>query len=90
VLLPAQDETLVIAGTLQSILSAWVLPSDAHVIDDGSADSTGGVARGLGTNVVRNEKNLGKAGAIGRSVEHFQLTRGTKNGYTFTYRIKCS
>jgi glycosyltransferase involved in cell wall biosynthesis len=64
VLLPAKDEAVGIARTLRSILRAGVLPADVYVIDDGSRDGTGEIARSFDVNVVRNEKNIGKAHSL--------------------------
>ena len=66
VLLPAKDEAVGIAKTLKSILKAGVLPSDVYVIDDGSSDGTGDIARSFDVNVVRNPKNIGKAHSLAR------------------------
>jgi len=74
VLLPAKDECLVIGKTLRSILRAGVSPSDVYVVDDGSSDGTGEIARALGVNVLRNPKNIGKAHSIRRGAREFQLT----------------
>ena len=74
VLLPAKDECLGIGKTLRSILGAGVCPSDIYVVDDGSSDGTGEIARALGVNVLRNPKNIGKAHSIRRGAREFQLT----------------
>jgi len=74
VLLPAKDECLGIGKTLRSILRAGVSPSDIYVVDDGSSDGTGEIARALGVNVLRNPKNIGKAHSIRRGAREFQLT----------------
>src|ERR1700746_1414925 len=73
VLIPGKDERLGMPKTLRSVLSAGVNPPDVYVVDDGSQDETSGIASGFGVNVLRNEKNVGKAGAIARGTEHFQL-----------------
>ncbi len=73
VIVPAKDDGRVIARTLRSILAARVLPSDVYVIDDGSSDGTGEIAKGYGVNVIRNQRNLGKANAIARGVREFSL-----------------
>jgi len=66
VLLPAKDEAVGIAKTLKSILRAGVLPCDIYVIDDGSRDGTGDIARSFNVNVVTNPKNIGKAHSLAR------------------------
>jgi len=73
VLIPGKDERLGMPKTLYSVLAAGVDPADVYVVDDGSKDETSGIALGFGVNVLRNEKNVGKAGAIARGTEHFQL-----------------
>lgn len=75
VLIPAKDEELVIARTIQSVIQAGIFPLDIYVVDDGSSDETGAIARSHGVNVLRNEKNIGKARAIKRAVDHFGLTQ---------------
>ena len=75
VLLPAKDEAVGIGKTLKSILGARVLPSDAYVIDDGSSDGTGEIARSFGVNVVRNQKNIGKAHSLARLASVSELVR---------------
>jgi len=65
-MLPAKDEAVGIGRTLRSILQAGLLPADVYVIDDGSSDGTGNIARGFGVNVARNEKNIGKAHSLAR------------------------
>jgi poly-beta-1,6-N-acetyl-D-glucosamine synthase len=71
VLLPAKDECLGISKTLNSILRAAVSPDDIYVIDDGSSDGTGDIARSFGVNVLRNPKNIGKAMALSRGARDF-------------------
>jgi glycosyltransferase involved in cell wall biosynthesis len=53
ILIPARNEELGIGGTIRSVLDAGVPPSDIYVIDDGSTDRTGDIARSLGANVLR-------------------------------------
>ena len=74
VLLPAKDEAVGIAKTLKSILRAGVLPYDIYVIDDGSRDGTGDIARSFNVNVVTNPKNIGKAHSLARLATLSDLT----------------
>jgi poly-beta-1,6-N-acetyl-D-glucosamine synthase len=74
-MLPAKDEAVGIGRTLQSILRAGLLPADVYVVDDGSSDGTGEIARAFGVNVVRNEKNIGKAHSLARLASAFDLVR---------------
>ena len=73
VLIPARNEAIGIGGTIASLLEAGLVASDIYVIDDGSTDGTGDIARGMGANVLRNEKNLGKATAVRKATTHFNL-----------------
>lgn len=75
VLIPAKDEAINIGATIRSILSAQVLPADIYVIDDGSKDTTAAIARSFLVNVLRIEKNGGKANAIHRACQDFQLLK---------------
>ena len=75
VIVSAMNEAKVIARTVKSILNARMLPSDVYVIDDGSKDGTGEIAASFGVNVLRNEKNTGKANAIARACSHFDLIK---------------
>ena len=60
---------------MRSILRAGVLPADIYVIDDGSSDGTGEIARSFNVNVVRNEKNIGKAHSLARLASVSELVR---------------
>jgi len=71
VLLPAKDERLGISKTVTSVLNAGVPAADIYVIDDGSSDGTGEIARSFGVNVLRNPKNIGKALALSRGARDF-------------------
>jgi poly-beta-1,6-N-acetyl-D-glucosamine synthase len=75
VLIPAKDEHLGIAKTIKSVLNAEMLPSDIYVVDDGSSDGTGAIAASYGVNVLRNERNIGKAGSVARATREFKLIR---------------
>ena len=74
-MLPAKDEAVGIGRTLRSILQAGLLPADVYVIDDGSSDGTGNIARSFGVNVARNEKNIGKAHSLARLASAAELVR---------------
>src|ERR1043165_4365707 len=55
VLIPAKDERLGIGKTVSSVLAAGAPPDDVYVVDDGSSDGTGEIARSHSVNVLRNE-----------------------------------
>lgn len=73
VIIPAKNEGTVIARTVGSVLAAGIEPKDIYVIDDGSEDQTGEIARSFNVNVVRNEINKGKATSIARIMKEFDL-----------------
>ena len=60
---------------MRSILRAGILPADIYVIDDGSSDGTGEIARSFDVNVVRNERNIGKAHSLARLASVSELVR---------------
>ena len=73
VLIPAKDEHLGIGKTVSSVLAAGGLPQGVYVMDDGSSDGTGDIAWSHSVNVLRNEKNIGKARSIRRAARHWTL-----------------
>jgi cellulose synthase/poly-beta-1,6-N-acetylglucosamine synthase-like glycosyltransferase len=64
VILPAYNEEVVIAKTIQSILVAGIEPHQLYVINDASKDRTSEIAKSLNVNVIDNEVNLGKARGV--------------------------
>jgi poly-beta-1,6-N-acetyl-D-glucosamine synthase len=64
VIVPAYNEAKSLAGTILSLQQQTAPPREIIVIDDGSTDGTGEVARSLGVTVLRPPANTGsKAGA---------------------------
>lgn len=64
ILVPAYNEESSVADTVKSLLNQTTPPKEIIVIDDGSTDNTGEVARKAGATVVRPPQNTGtKAGA---------------------------
>lgn len=64
VIVPAFNESATLAETIGSLRAQTVPPEEIIVVDDGSTDGTGDVARALGATVVRPPENTGsKAGA---------------------------
>jgi cellulose synthase/poly-beta-1,6-N-acetylglucosamine synthase-like glycosyltransferase len=64
VIVPAYNEAASVADTIKSLLEQTLPPAKIIVVDDGSTDGTGDVARTLGVTVLRPPKNTGsKAGA---------------------------
>src|SRR5919197_2476507 len=72
VLIPAHNEELVIAATLESVLRLTAA-SNVHVIADGCSDDTEKIARSFGVHVLDLQPAHGKAGGIAAAVEYFQL-----------------
>jgi glycosyltransferase involved in cell wall biosynthesis len=67
VVIPVYNESL----NIESIISATVkalekidLPYEIIVVDDGSADMTGEIARDCGAHVIQNRRNFGKGHAL--------------------------
>ena len=64
VIVPAYNERESLADTIRSLRSQTVPPDEIIVVDDGSTDGTGDLARSLGATTIRPPKNTGsKAGA---------------------------
>jgi poly-beta-1,6-N-acetyl-D-glucosamine synthase len=72
-LVPAWNESKVIEHTLQSLL-VHSSKEDIYVVSDGSKDNTVEVARRYTDNVLDQQPNLGKAGAMNRCIEYFELS----------------
>ena len=64
VIVPAFNESASISETIKSLLDQTLKPAEIIVVDDGSTDGTGQVARSLGVKVIRPPARTGsKAGA---------------------------
>ena len=74
VIISAKDEKLGIGKTVRSVLTAGANQSDVYVVDDGSNDGTGAIAKSYGVTVLRNDKNIGKAKSILRATQYYGLT----------------
>lgn len=74
VIVPARNEAAVIGATLRSLIAAGMPAVNIYLVDDCSSDETGDIGRKLGVTVLRNDPNLGKAHAIARAVETFDLS----------------
>ena len=73
IIMAAYNEELVIAKSIRSLL-VLVPPQNIYIISDGSKDNTAEIARSFGVNVLEPE-NSGKAGALKRGIDHFQLAQ---------------
>jgi len=64
IIIPAYNEAQDIADTIRSLQAQTTPPLEILVVDDGSTDGTGEIARGSGVRVLRPPANTGsKAGA---------------------------
>ncbi|MBP9686795.1 MAG: glycosyltransferase family 2 protein [Candidatus Doudnabacteria bacterium] len=71
IIMPAYNEELVIARSIESLLKL-VPAQNIYIISDGSTDRTADIARSMGVQVYEPD-NSGKAGALCRGINHFQL-----------------
>jgi len=71
-LVPAHDEELVIAKTVEELTKIFEV-SNIHVVSDGSNDKTTKIARSFGVNVLELNPGKGKAGALEYAVKHFKI-----------------
>lgn len=62
-IIPAYNEEKTIGEVLNAVKSARLV-DNIIVVSDGSSDSTAGVARQSGANVIELTKNMGKGGAL--------------------------
>jgi cellulose synthase/poly-beta-1,6-N-acetylglucosamine synthase-like glycosyltransferase len=75
-LLPAHNEELIIQVTINSAVKAGQSPYDIYVVDDNSSDATyARAAELLGESHVLTVERSGKAQAVSKAIEHFQLTK---------------
>ena len=77
-IIPAKDEGDRIGAT---VAAALVLPGVdlVVVVDDGSSDQTGRVAKAAGARVVRHSRNRGKAAAMESGAEAVRLLDGAES-----------
>jgi glycosyltransferase involved in cell wall biosynthesis len=67
IVIPAYNE----AATLRDLaVRALAISPCVIVVDDGSTDDTAGVVQGLPVELLRNEKNQGKAASLWRGMQH--------------------
>ena len=72
-LIPAYNEAPRIAGVLAAVVGHPALQA-VLVVDDGSTDGTGDVARGFGVAVMRTAGNLGKTAALAQALAQVETT----------------
>jgi len=75
VIIPAYNEAQTLADTIRSVQAQTVCPRRIIVVDDCSSDETGAIARALGVEVIRPERNTGsKAGAQNLALQMVNTT----------------
>ena len=73
IVVPAFNEAAVISESLRS-LSKAIKPEHIFVVSDGSSDDTAKLARAIVPNVLALRRNRGKAGALKKLIDKYQLT----------------
>ena len=73
VLIPGHNEEKVIKATIDSCVTL-IGNENVYVVDDGSTDKTSKIARKSTKNVLTLKNNVGKAEALNRAIEKFNLT----------------
>jgi glucosyl-3-phosphoglycerate synthase len=72
VCIPARNEAATIAGVVSPVVTALAGPDplvdEVIVVDDGSSDATGALARAFGAHVVRRDGRPGKGAAMAEAV----------------------
>jgi cellulose synthase/poly-beta-1,6-N-acetylglucosamine synthase-like glycosyltransferase len=63
VVVPAYNEAAALPETLDAIMHQTTAPDRVIVVDDGSSDGTGDIARAMGAEVVRRPESLGSKSA---------------------------
>ncbi len=75
-IIPAHNEEMVIESTIRSAIAAGQPTADIYVVSDGSTDETVAIARQFVANDhVLDAPHSGKAGAIKRAIDHYNLIR---------------
>ena len=82
VIIPAFNEEKVISDTIRGLQKVMPAGSKILVVDDGSGDSTGKVARQAGAIVVRHMVNRGLGGALGTGL-HWAKAHDIQYAVTF-------
>jgi biofilm PGA synthesis N-glycosyltransferase PgaC len=73
VLIAAKNEAGSTASTIDSIVRAGAAVEHIYLVSDGSTDATAEIARSRGVNVLALPTNGGKALAIAKGIEYFNL-----------------
>lgn len=80
IVVPAFNEAAVIGEVISDVRSVF---DHVVVVDDGSADDTGGIAHRAGAHLVRHPVNLGQGAAIQTGVEYARSQPGAEVFVTF-------
>ncbi len=67
IVIPVHNEALLIAGVVRAVT---VLGFEALVVDDGSSDASGEIARDAGASVIRNAHKSGKGATLRKGFDH--------------------
>lgn len=73
-LIPAHNEEKVIGSTIKSVLKL-TNSKNIFIVNDGSVDETSKISKKFTKNVLNIYSNLGKAGALNKAIEKFQLVK---------------
>ncbi|MHA3723405.1 glycosyltransferase family 2 protein [Leucobacter sp. HY1910] len=79
VVIPLYNEATVIAGVIHDLLPVF---TNVVVIDDGSSDGSGAIARAAGAHIVTHPINLGQGAALQTGFD-YALERGAEYVVTF-------
>lgn len=69
-IIPAYRAAGTVAAVVRETRAIWPVPDAVFVIDDGSTDGTGELAREAGAIVLAHSRNRGKGAALRRGMEH--------------------
>ncbi len=69
-IIPAYRATGTVANVVRETRAIWPVPDAVFVVDDGSLDATGELARAAGAIVISHSTNRGKGAALRTGMEH--------------------
>jgi glycosyltransferase involved in cell wall biosynthesis len=69
-LIPAYRAPRTVADVVRETRAIWPVPNAVFVIDDGSSDETGNLARSAGAIIIEHANNRGKGAALRTGMEH--------------------
>jgi glycosyltransferase involved in cell wall biosynthesis len=68
-IVPAYEASATVADVVGALVAAWPEPASVLVIDDGSTDGSGALARAAGARVLTHDRNRGKGAALRTGLE---------------------